>query len=464
MYMLEKSFGYQLNYLKNIILDNYDCQSPEGSFAEYIFQDSGDDSLSTRKNRIFSELNQQKLYQAPTLATVGYKIASNVEELDLDLLTLWEKGFSRLATKETFTIDRTSFFYRPIELLGICLGATRCPKISSENLLWLKSILQKGENKLDKNNCWSYLLGNLAASSLDVSWTDKSLLIPEDMAIEELALVKLVSGFYISISQVQGIRNIEDKVNEVFLERCLVEPEMPPDIARAAIVYCSLKKTVIQVLRSSCHQHYKVANDSEAAIEFIDSISDRFNLATQQLKSQSEINLSKNKLQNIDAKLSAIESNAKAALGAVKDIIKQKTSDSIINNQLISLVGDGNSINMNKFNFNAPVGSAGNQGTQTNVAGLNQGTQIGTQHNSSPKQTLAEAAEEIHKLLKQLKQDNPDATEQEKIEHINDETTPKFKRKVVAALKAAGNTAIDEFLDNSYVKVGKAAIMSWIES
>lgn len=40
----------------------------------------------------------------------------------------------------------------------------------------------------------------------------------------------------------------------------------------------------------------------------------------------------------------------------------------------------------------------------------------------------------------------------------------KFKRKVVAALKAAGDTAIDEFLDNSYVKVGKAAIMGWIDS
>ena len=84
-------------------------------------------------------------------------------------------------------------------------------------------------------------------------------------------------------------------------------------------------------------------------------------------------------------------------------------------------------------------------------------------YTSEQKQTLAEAAAEIQKLLKQLEQDNPNPTEAQQIEHLNDETTPKFKRKAVAALKAAGDTALDEFLDNSYVKVGKAAIMGWME-
>lgn len=84
-------------------------------------------------------------------------------------------------------------------------------------------------------------------------------------------------------------------------------------------------------------------------------------------------------------------------------------------------------------------------------------------YNSSQDKTLAEAVEKIQKLLQQLEQTNPHATEEEKIKHINDKTTLKFKRKVVAALKAGGDTAIDEFMDNSYVKVGKAAIMGWIE-
>lgn len=93
-------------------------------------------------------------------------------------------------------------------------------------------------------------------------------------------------------------------------------------------------------------------------------------------------------------------------------------------------------------------------------------TAIANQHNyaSEQKQTLAEAADEIQKLLQQLEQTNPTATEDQQIEHLNDETTPKFKRKAFAAFKAAGDSAIDEFLDNSYVKVGKAAIMGWMEA
>ncbi|MEM7554356.1 MAG: hypothetical protein AAF378_09695 [Cyanobacteria bacterium P01_A01_bin.84] len=110
------------------------------------------------------------------------------------------------------------------------------------------------------------------------------------------------------------------------------------------------------------------------------------------------------------------------------------------------------------------VSNVGNQGEQVNVAGEVKGNQIKTQYNSPQEKTLAEAAAEIQKLLKQLEQDNPNPTEAQQIEHLNDETTPKFKRKAFAALKAAGDTAIDEFLDNSYVKVGKAAIMGWMEA
>jgi hypothetical protein len=87
------------------------------------------------------------------------------------------------------------------------------------------------------------------------------------------------------------------------------------------------------------------------------------------------------------------------------------------------------------------------------------------QHNYAPeqKQTLAEAAAEIQQLLKQLEQTKPTATEAQQIEHINDETTPKFKKRVVGALQASGEAAIDEFvLENKYLKVVKAAVKGWI--
>ncbi|MCZ8068493.1 MAG: hypothetical protein ACK5QJ_05285 [Microcystis sp.] len=83
---------------------------------------------------------------------------------------------------------------------------------------------------------------------------------------------------------------------------------------------------------------------------------------------------------------------------------------------------------------------------------------------SEQKRTLADAAAEIQQLLKQLEQTNPTATEPEQVAFINDETTPSFKRRVVGALQASGETAIDEFiLENKYLKVAKAAIKGWLQ-
>ncbi len=79
------------------------------------------------------------------------------------------------------------------------------------------------------------------------------------------------------------------------------------------------------------------------------------------------------------------------------------------------------------------------------------------------KQTLAASAKEIQQLLKQLEQTNPTATEAEKIAHVNDETTPSFKRRAVGALQAGGEAAIEEFLDNPYVNVGKAIVKGWMK-
>lgn len=84
-------------------------------------------------------------------------------------------------------------------------------------------------------------------------------------------------------------------------------------------------------------------------------------------------------------------------------------------------------------------------------------------HPSEQKTTLAEAAKEIQNLLKQLEQDEPEATNARKVNYINDETSPSFKRRVVSALQAGGETAIEEFLDNPYINIGKAIVKGWVK-
>ena len=88
---------------------------------------------------------------------------------------------------------------------------------------------------------------------------------------------------------------------------------------------------------------------------------------------------------------------------------------------------------------------------------------VGTQHNySSPeKQTLAEAAAEIQKLLKQLESNNPAATDAEKTAFVTASIPPNNRQRFVGALQAGGKEALKELLDNPYVNVGVAIVEGW---
>lgn len=116
-----------------------------------------------------------------------------------------------------------------------------------------------------------------------------------------------------------------------------------------------------------------------------------------------------------------------------------------------------NSVSMNNSTFNGNFVQGDN-----NIENITYSAS--DSHNMSEEEkTLAETAAEIQSLLKQLEKDNPNATEAEKIVYVNDETTPNFKRRVVGALQAGGEVAIEEFFDNSYINIGKAVVKGWIK-
>lgn len=108
------------------------------------------------------------------------------------------------------------------------------------------------------------------------------------------------------------------------------------------------------------------------------------------------------------------------------------------------------------------IGQAGAVGQNARSDGniFNQSDQAKTLSNQT--ETLSEAVSKIQKLLKQLEESNSSATNAEKINYVNDETTPSFKRRVIGALKLGGEAAIEEFVDNSYISVVKSILKGWL--
>lgn len=240
---LEKNFGNQLNYLATYIRDNYNDQSPDSSFAFYVFNCTASKiPFSFLSNSTTGNIDIKKLDQAPPLSVMGYEMA-NGKSFSQELLTAWEKGLKRLAKRQVFTLDRQTFFYRPLELLGIILGTIHHPNIGKEEQDWLKQVLIEGENKLDKNESWIFLISFYAANLVDVSWKPNKYLFPEDMNIDELALIKWLDYTNPLITQKVALNQFE-KISKFLLENFLEKPLEIQDVSRAAILYFALKKTV----------------------------------------------------------------------------------------------------------------------------------------------------------------------------------------------------------------------------
>jgi len=117
--------------------------------------------------------------------------------------------------------------------------------------------------------------------------------------------------------------------------------------------------------------------------------------------------------------------------------------------------GDMNNSTGDTYNVSGQAGAVGKNANATNNNFF---------QSQSEKQTLAKAAKEIKELLKQLEKNDPSATEEEKIAYINDETSPRFKRRTAGALKALGESVLDEYvLDSHWLKVVKDTIQGWVE-
>ncbi|ESA37134.1 pentapeptide repeat protein [Leptolyngbya sp. Heron Island J] len=110
------------------------------------------------------------------------------------------------------------------------------------------------------------------------------------------------------------------------------------------------------------------------------------------------------------------------------------------------------------INIDGPVGNI-----TDNIYG-DQNSEQTVYYNQNQEKTIVESAREIQDLIKQLEQSSPSASEEEKIEYVNEQAPAILRQKIVKSLQAGGIAAIDEVLENNaYVSVIRAVAKAWIE-
>jgi DpnII restriction endonuclease len=276
---LKSSIAAHLKTLRESVTQNLTWPSPETEFARIVlssFGVTGKYELLTSPQDLSGVVN--RLQEAPILAAIGYRVT----DAGAQTQELWAKSVERLTTRETFPNDRASFFYRPIELLGIARGIAGCQPVSAAVKSWFQAILKTGEHKLGAGDYWSFQLASYSAFLHNVQWRVGRF---QELSIEEIALFlwlsRIAAGFAARLGQPYGLED----VGTVFLQRCLLEGVPSRDVAREATVYGALHCAAEEALLTHIIGIQSRATGGDAC-EIIRGICQRFHLMAQQLKNR----------------------------------------------------------------------------------------------------------------------------------------------------------------------------------
>lgn len=274
------SFGAQLQKLQSRFNHSLAVASPESAFIHYMFRQIQEDC---RPAQLGDPIAPPKLAlgMAPELATVGFLSAVGVNGVR-GLYPRWKDSFARLKNKDPFPVDRQAFTLRPIEFLGICLGAREIAGRSSDELEWLKQLLPEQRRQLQGR--WSTWLAAAAGIALTGSDESREALLLEELQSDELALLLWLrtsqacssNGFWrtIDIAALQ----------EALLRKCAVSEDDVADPARAAILYASLKWCVLTSLRTAVEETWQLGQTRKDIVELITTIFRRFHRMAKQLE------------------------------------------------------------------------------------------------------------------------------------------------------------------------------------
>jgi hypothetical protein len=275
-------YAQQLSTLATHIADDAVWPSPYAGFLYYLCNKYDQQFLAPLINPSPPCVELGRLYEAPILASAGYLFALNHPVVRASS-EAWHIGFQRLAGRDPFPIDRQSFVYRPIELLGITLGVKHCPNTTQAEIDWLINVLQSAESRLKSASCWQYLLGMYASRLLGNSWAKRSWDIGQ-FPVDDLSIVVWLCANTPDLAFEFGVDQLYKQAEESLLTQCAKTEVTIPDPARAAILYSSLDRAVSRSIESEHERNWQIGRDQADALSIVITLCRRFDLCVRQLQ------------------------------------------------------------------------------------------------------------------------------------------------------------------------------------
>jgi len=219
--------------------------------------------------------------EAPILASAGYQYAAPSFERPAGYDSEWSSHFERLASRNAFPIDRESYFYRPLELIGLCLGARHCPTVDPSHREWLRKILDQGRDRLQPGTP-TLLLAAYAASQLDVRW-EIQMPLSNDLPLPTLCLMHWLykeAEFSSSLGLSLKYSDLEQRL----LNLALTAESQINDVAEGALVLSATSSVLDARIQLQVEQSWAKPVNGRDALRIVENIGARFPVIVNALK------------------------------------------------------------------------------------------------------------------------------------------------------------------------------------
>jgi hypothetical protein len=234
----DQQLQQRLDAMLGVMRNNWLWPSPETAFARYVFSAVGE-SVPVPNDDDGTWPDPNRLDEAPILAAAGYLLGDRPQAVRPDQHQAWADGMERLRERNAFSTMHISFAYRPLEVLGIALGAAACAAVQRPQIDWLRGVIARLRGEQISNEPWSDLLYGIAAATLGETWRNRLFFDLGATGIDVLALLRWLVRIETNTSK--AMFSGRDRVDAELLRR-FKDLQTPRDVARAALIFHSLSQ------------------------------------------------------------------------------------------------------------------------------------------------------------------------------------------------------------------------------
>jgi hypothetical protein len=241
--ILATSITTEIGTYAEIVKREWVWPAPAAGFAAWLYTGCGLPTPFTMPELTgLTDIENGRLGEAPVLAAYGYLLAT-IDNPNESAAFTWISGIARLSARDSLPGDRTSFFFRPIELLGLTMGAAAVTNYSSEPQQWLRQLIEKGGARLGSDTR-SVALTTYAASLVGAPSANTTRLSSPDGSALDIALQWLITAKAPDAARLIGIAAEPVELEDRLLHAICAARTTGVDVAEAALLYAVASSAV----------------------------------------------------------------------------------------------------------------------------------------------------------------------------------------------------------------------------